>query len=276
MKVTIKNMRDLFRLDEKVVMVTGALGLIGKEVSFAMAESGAALVLVDKNSDGEFSKGIRNNFGSDVLSLEADIKDEKSVQHVVEQSINYFGRIDVLIHCAALDAKFDSNITEKVHSDYHNFPLDDLKMSLDVNVIGTHLICQAVIKQMLLQKKGNIILVASTYSIVAPNNSLYDSPGKPTMEKPIDYVLSKSIVPNFARDLAVRYAKKGIRVNCVTPHAIYNDHEDWFQENFSRLSPVGRMCRLDEIRGPFVFMASDASSYMNGSTLTIDGGWTAW
>ena len=149
-------------------------------------------------------------------------------------------------------------------------------MSLDVNVIGTHLISQAVINQMLLQEKGNIILVASTYSIVAPNNSLYEHPTQPRMEKPIDYVLSKSIVPNFARDLAVRYGKKGIRVNCLAPHAIYNDHEDWFQENFSRLSPFGRMCRLDEIRGAFVFMASDASSYMNGSMLTIDGGWTAW
>ena len=126
MENAVKNMKDLFRLDDKIIMITGALGLIGKEVSCAVAESGGDLVLVDKYEDAKFVKTIINNFGSRVLSIKEDITDEKSVTKIVDQSIAQFGSIDVLIHCAAIDAKFDSNITGKAHSFYHNFPLDDL------------------------------------------------------------------------------------------------------------------------------------------------------
>ncbi len=129
---------------------------------------------------------------------------------------------------------------------------------------------------MLQQKAGNIINVASTYSLVAPNQSLYDFGDGDFSYKPVDYVLSKSFIPNFTRYLATLYAKENIRCNAIVPHGIEQGHDQKFIHNFSKLSPLGRMCDKDELTGPFTFLASDASSYMTGSLLVVDGGWTAW
>jgi NAD(P)-dependent dehydrogenase (short-subunit alcohol dehydrogenase family) len=128
----------------------------------------------------------------------------------------------------------------------------------------------------MLQGQGNIINVASTYSMVAPNQQLYDFGQGIQQYKPIDYIASKSFIPNFTRYVATFYAGEGIRCNAIVPHAIENQHSEAFKNNFSRLSPLGRMCEREELIGPFTFLASEASSYMTGSILTVDGGWTAW
>jgi NAD(P)-dependent dehydrogenase (short-subunit alcohol dehydrogenase family) len=149
--------------------------------------------------------------------------------------------------------------------------------SVAVNCTGLVRVTQAAVRRMLARKAGNIVNVASTYSLVAPNHDLYRYPGEERQSfKPVDYVGTKSMVPNFTRYLATLYAKDGIRANCVVPHGVDNRHPEKFHRNFSRFSPLGRMCRVEELRGPFVFLASDASSYMTGSTLVVDGGWTAW
>ena len=138
-------------------------------------------------------------------------------------------------------------------------------------------ITQAAVRLMLAQGQGNIINVASTYSLVAPNQALYRYPDQEgQMYKPVDYVGTKSFVPNFSRYLATLYAGDGIRANTIVPHGVDNEHDDAFERNFARYSPSGRMCNVSELRGPFVFLASEASSYMTGSTLVIDGGWTSW
>jgi NAD(P)-dependent dehydrogenase (short-subunit alcohol dehydrogenase family) len=129
---------------------------------------------------------------------------------------------------------------------------------------------------MLQQGHGNIINVASSYSLVSPNQQLYDFAEDDKTFKPIDYVASKSFMPNFTRYLATLYAQDNIRCNGIAPHGIFNDHGEKFLANFTRLSPMGRMCDKSEINGPFIFLASDASSYMTGTTIVIDGGWTAW
>ena len=131
-------------------------------------------------------------------------------------------------------------------------------------------------RQMLKQKKGNIINVASTYSLVAPNQSLYDFGEGISNFKPVDYIASKSFIPNFTRYLATFYSKEGIRCNAIVPHGIYNNHSNEFLKNWSKLSPIGRMCNREELNGPFTFLASEASSYMTGSILNVDGGWTSW
>ena len=112
---------------------------------------------------------------------------------------------------------------------------------------------------------------------MAPNLNLYnDSWSKNMINKPIDYVISKSSIPNLTRYIATQYGKKSIRCNCLVPHAIFNNHDKNFQKKFSKLSPLGRMCNVEEILGPLIFLASSASSYMTGSVLVVDGGWTAW
>nr|MCU0339228.1 SDR family oxidoreductase [Spirosomataceae bacterium] len=189
----------------------------------------------------------------------------------------HFGSIDVLVNNAAIDAKFDKSGMSKVNqSRFENYPLDLLRKSVDVNLTGTIIVTQAVCRQMLQQGHGNIINVASTYSVVAPNQSLYDFGQGIQNYKPIDYIASKSFIPNFTRYIATFYASEGIRCNAIVPHGILNNHDDAFLSNFAQLSPLGRMCDRDELRGPFTLLASDESSYMTGSVLMVDGGWTAW
>jgi len=184
---------------------------------------------------------------------------------------------DCLIHLAAIDAKFDASLDLAKATSFESFDIEQWNNSLSVNMTGTFLLTQAVVRAMLEADGGNIILVPSTYALVAPNQSLYlDEADRQVAFKPVDYVASKSFLPNFSRYLATLYGQRGIRVNCLVPHGVRNNHPANFEQRFNAMSPLGRMCDVDELRGPFVFLASDASSYMTGSTLVVDGGWTAW
>ncbi len=249
-------------------------------MSDAVAAAGGSLALVDISplEDIEAAgRELADKHSGICLSVRADISDALSASEMVQKTVADLGRVDVFIHCAAIDAKFDARIDEVPASSFETFPLKVWEKSVEVNFTGTFLAAQAVVKEMLKRNSGNIITVASAYSLVAPDQSLYDrGDDGPHTYKPVDYVATKSFVPNFTRYLATTYARQGIRANCIVPHGVWNEHPKWFTRNFERLSPMGRMCQASELRGPFVFLASDASSYMTGSTLVVDGGWTAW
>jgi NAD(P)-dependent dehydrogenase (short-subunit alcohol dehydrogenase family) len=271
---------DIFSLQGKVVLITGAMGLIGRDISAAFALAGADLVLADILPLDEISATfgeLPGKTGTQVLSVSADITDRDSVASMTAGAVDRFGKIDVLVHLAAIDAKFDETAPEGTDGRFESFPIDLWRRSVDVNITGTFNVTQSICGQMLKQGSGNIILTASTYSLVGPNNALYTppAPDRP-MVKPVDYVATKSFVPNYTRYLATHYAKEGIRVNCIVPHGVANKNPQWFKDNFAKLSPIGRMSTATELNGPFIFLASDASSYMTGSSLVVDGGWTAW
>lgn len=274
-------MNNQITVKDKVIFVTGALGQIGTEICTNFLQQGAYVVLADKNLSkaDEFvtkmsSLGIEK---SNYLIIPLNITDEQLCEQAVQSAVDKFGRIDVLINNAAIDAKFDQEGVSKVNmSRFENYPIAALRQSVEVNLIGTVIITQVVCRQMLQQKSGVIINVASTYSIVSPNQSLYDFGEGVSNFKPIDYIASKSFIPNFTRYIATFYARDGIRCNAIVPHGIYNNHPEPFLKNWEKLSPLGRMCNREELNGPFTFLASDASSYMTGSTLVYDGGWTAW
>ncbi|MBE9466384.1 SDR family oxidoreductase [Dyadobacter subterraneus] len=265
---------------EKVVLITGAYGLIGQTIAYAFLQQGAYVILADLDEckRNKLEDKISKTFPPrQFLFQTLDITDEASCQKAMIEIILKFGRLDVLINNAGLDAKFDKESLGKVnHGRFENYPTHLLRIAIEVNLTGTILITQSACHQMIKQKSGNIINVASTYSVVAPNQNLYDYGDGKQNFKPVDYVASKSFIPNFTRYLATFYSREGIRCNAIVPHGIYNNHDEPFLENFARLSPLGRMCNREELIGPFTFLASDASSYMTGSLLTVDGGWTAW
>jgi NAD(P)-dependent dehydrogenase (short-subunit alcohol dehydrogenase family) len=220
---------------------------------------------------------LRPTGGGRALAVAADITSEIEVAALFDAIEREFGQLDVLVNLAAIDAKFDAAMSAVNPTRFENFPLELWEKSVAVNSTGLVRVTQLAARMMLAHRRGNIINVASTYSLVAPNQDLYKYPGEASQTyKPVDYVGTKSMVPNFTRYLATLYGRDGIRSNCIVPHGVLNAHPQKFQDNFARLSPLGRMCRPEELRGPFVFLASDASSYMTGSTVVVDGGWTAW
>ncbi|MFN0276209.1 MAG: SDR family oxidoreductase [Chitinophagales bacterium] len=273
-------MKNAVTIENKVVLITGAFGLIGKTISLAFLQQGAKVILadVDVRKKSKVESELKTFASSkDFLICITDITNPLACKRCIEAAVKKFKKIDVLINNAALDAKFDKqNISKINHTRFENFPIKDFERSMKVNVTGLMIMTQAACRQMLKQGYGNIINVASTYSLVAPNQNLYDFADGDIKFKPVDYVVSKSFIPNFTKYLATFYAKENIRCNAIAPHGIFNEHDDKFVTNFSKLSPMGRMADKNEIIGPFTFLASDASSYMTGSVLTVDGGWTAW
>lgn len=266
------------RLKGKTILFTGAFGLIGKEICSHYMNEGARVAWADIRIDPEMTAWLQDNYAeTDFLVIEMDITNEQQVLKGVAKIVAHFGTVDVLVNNAAIDAKFDKTGVSKVNqSRFENYPLDLLRKSVDVNLIGTIIVTQIVCRQMLKQGYGNILNVASTYSVVAPNQDLYDFGQGIQNYKPIDYIASKSFIPNFTRYIATFYAKNNIRCNAVVPHGILNNHDEAFLDNFAKLSPLQRMANREEMRGPFTLLASDESSYMTGSVVMVDGGWTAW
>lgn len=273
-------MSKFISIEGKSVIITGAAGIIGSTLAKAFVEDGALVTAIDVDlatMEEVLAKAV-GTYGQTSLQLvKTDITDPDDCKRLTERVTGRFGGVDVLINNAAIDAKFDKHEEVSFSSRFENYDLSKVRKSLEVNVTGTITITQAVVKAMLAQGKGgSVVNLASTYSLVAPNQSLYDFGRGTQSYKPVDYVASKSFIPNFTRYIATFYAEEGIRCNTVVPHAIDNGHDDAFKSNFKRFSPLGRMSRREELLGAFILLASDASSYMTGSTVVVDGGWTAW
>jgi NAD(P)-dependent dehydrogenase (short-subunit alcohol dehydrogenase family) len=269
-----------FDLTGKNIIVTGGYGLIGKEICDAFSSAGANVIIsdiVEEKTLKKYAENLSQKYSTENIGLNLDITNLDSIKSGIEKVLNNFKSIDVLVNSAAIDAKFDENIININPARFENYPIKELEKSIDVNITGTVKITKEVVKTMLENKRGNIINVTSTYAIVAPDQRLYKNPGKENQTyKPVDYIITKSFIPGFSRYLAALYAKDGIRVNTIVPHGVYNKHDKDFLKRFSERSPMCRMCRLEELRGPFIFLASDSSSYMTGSLLIIDGGWSIW
>lgn len=267
---------NIFSIEGKVILLTGASGLIGKFLKELFINHGAHVIAADLNvQNSSLNKSER---GGRCLEIFLDLTKEESIVTCLSEAIQEFGRIDVLINNAAIDAKFEGAVASDLSSiDFSEFPYELLKKSIEVNVAGTIRMTQLVTQVMLKQTptSGHIINLASTYSLVGTNPRLYDRGDGVFRNKPMDYVATKSFIPNFTKHLAAHYGKRGIRVNAIAPHGIYNNHKPPFTTSFEELSPLGRMCDIQEIAGPFLFLVSNASSYMTGHTLVVDGGWTA-
>jgi NAD(P)-dependent dehydrogenase (short-subunit alcohol dehydrogenase family) len=164
-----------------------------------------------------------------------------------------------------------------VSGSFEDYPLDAWKAALEVNLTGMFLCCQAAVKPMLAHgKKGSIINICSTYGLVAPDQRIYQRDGQQTSYKPVYYSVTKAGVLGLTRYLSAYYAGTEIRVNALTPGGVFNNHDEAFLKAYTARTVMGRMANKDEMNGALLFLASDASSYMTGSNLVVDGGWTAW
>jgi 2-deoxy-D-gluconate 3-dehydrogenase len=272
--------QDKFDLTGRVAVVTGGVGLLGAEFCRTLAEAGAAVVVVDLNASA--SQAVADSLadsGYKTLAVSTDITQPKAVNALVEQTLSAFGRLDILVNSAALDPKFDSEAVSKgiTPGAFEDYPLDLWNSALNVNLTGMFLMTQACVKPMIAQgKKGSIINICSTYGLNGPDQRIYVKDGKRVAFKPVYYTVTKAGVMGFTKYLAAYYAETEIRVNALTPGGVFNNHEDYFVRNYSAKTILGRMARKDEMNGALLFLASDASSYMTGNNVVVDGGWTAW
>jgi NAD(P)-dependent dehydrogenase (short-subunit alcohol dehydrogenase family) len=272
--------QEKFDLTGRVAVVTGGVGLLGAEFCRTLAEAGAAVSIVDLNASA--SQAVADSLtssGYKALALPTDITRPDSVNGAVENVLSTFGRLDILVNSAALDPKFDPEAINKgiTPGAFEDYPLDLWNSALDVNLTGMFLMTQACVRPMIEQgKKGSIINICSTYGLNGPDQRIYIKEGQRVAFKPIYYTVTKAGVMGFTKYLAAYYAETEIRVNALTPGGVFNNHEDYFVKNYSAKTILGRMAKKDEMNGALLFLASDASSYMTGNNVVVDGGWTAW
>lgn len=276
----IMKIQEKFDLTGRVAVVTGGVGLLGAEFCRTLAEAGAAVTVVDLNESA--AQAIADSLTSSryqALALPADITRPDSVNAAVAKVLSMFGRIDILVNSAALDPKFDPDAVSKglTPGAFEDYPLDLWNSALNVNLTGMFLMTQACVKPMIEQgKKGSIINICSTYGLNGPDQRIYVKEGKRVAFKPVYYTVTKAGVMGFTKYLAAYYAETEIRVNALTPGGVFNNHEEYFVKNYSAKTILGRMARKDEMNGALLFLACDASSYMTGNNVVVDGGWTAW
>ncbi len=274
--MTSSSILERFRLDNRVAIVTGGAGLLGKEFCRTLAEAGAKVVVADLNEDAaQLVAADVSREGWQALPLGVDVTSPEAVRRMIAQTLEAFGRLDILVNSAALDPKFDPQHGGHTN-DFENYPLDLWNQALAVNLSGVFLCCQAAIPPMLQGGKGVIINLASIYGITAPDQRLYQREGQPPQYKPAYYSVTKAGVLGLTAYLAAYYGAKNIRVNALTPGGVYHGHDEEFVRSYSARTMLGRMAHKDDLNGALLFLASDASDYMTGANLVVDGGWSAW
>jgi len=270
---------EKFRLDGQAAIVTGGAGLLGRQFCRTLAEAGAAVLVADLNgAAAEALAAELNAAGFVAAACAVDVTQPDSVQAMVSAAVSRWGHLDVLVCSAAMDPKFDPDHAGQQHNNnFETYPLAAWQQALDVNLTGIFLCCQAAARQMVAQgSKGSIINICSTYGLVPPDQRIYQKPGKPPQYKPVFYTATKAGVLGLTRYIAAYYAGTQLRANCLTPGGVYNGHDEIFERAYSARTILGRMARQDEMNGALLYLASEASSYMTGGNVVVDGGWTVW
>jgi NAD(P)-dependent dehydrogenase (short-subunit alcohol dehydrogenase family) len=268
-----------FNLTGQAAIVTGGAGLLGAQFCRTLAEAGAQVIVADL--DGEAAALLADELTHDGLQaypVQTDVTEKERVREMVSTAVGYFGGVDILVNSAAIDPKFDPEHTGGPANAFEDYPLEAWDQALSVNLTGMFLCCQAAVQPMLEAGRGKIINISSMYGVVGPDQRLYQREGESERAqfKPVYYSVTKAGVLGLTRYLATYYAGKNICVNALTPGGVFNGHDEAFLKAYAARSVLGRMAHKDEMNGALLFLASEASSYMTGSNLVVDGGWTAW
>ena len=264
------NMRKVFDFSNRVIVITGAAGLLGSEYADGFCQAGGNVVLADKNFEKckKLAAKLEKKYGVKPLPIKLDVTNPNSIKKMVAHITKKFSKIDVLINNAIYP-----EIGKIKETKIEDFPLDVWKKGIDVNLSGMFLCSQQIGKIMKKQKNGVIINISSIYGIKGPDQRIY---GKTKIIKSALYATTKGAVINFTKYLASYWNRTGIRVNTLSLGGVEENQDQNFKKKYSDKTMIGRMAKKDEYVGALLFLSSDASSYMTGSNLVIDGGWSAW
>lgn len=254
-------MTDMFSLKDKVVVITGGHGLLGSQMIMACRRQGATIINFDLDK-----KKLSESLPEGVYFYCCDISQEDSVSQAVQAVIRDLGRIDVLVNNAYPRNKEWGRVFEEI-------TLRSWCENVDSHLGGYFNVSRQVIREMVKRKSGSVINICSIYGMVGPDFSVYEGTG---MTMPAEYAAIKGGLINFTRYLATYFGKHNIRVNAISPGGISNKQDPRFVERYVQKVPLGRMATSEDISGALIFLASDASQYVTGQNIAVDGGWTSW
>lgn len=262
-------LEKLFRMHDRVVVVNGGAGRIGSQMCLAVADAGAKVVVLDLDGQRatDTAELVQKQTGGSAIGIAADSTDQESLESALAKTQQKFGAPYGLVNATQYRG------TGFYGSDPADHPIDAWEQVFKVNVTGVLMACQTFGKAMIDNGGGSIVNLSSTYGVVSADPRIYGESG---VNSPISYAGSKSAILNMTRYLAIHWREKNIRVNTLIPGGVFDNQGDEFVKNYSARTPLGRMAKAEEYQGAALFMLSDASSYMTGATVTVDGGWTAW
>jgi NAD(P)-dependent dehydrogenase (short-subunit alcohol dehydrogenase family) len=268
---------DLFDLTGRVAIVTGGAGLLGYQHGAILAAAGAHVVLLDLGVANPKLRAqqLAADHGPDCIGLAVDITSEASLLEARDVILAKFGRIDILINNAANNPKVEDQTPGKPWSRLENFPLETWNADIAVGLTGAFLCSRIFGQEMVKRNSGVILNIASDLGVIAPDQRLYRREGVPEDQqpvKPVTYSVVKTALIGLTRYLSTYWTANNIRVNAISPGGVSAGQPDEFTARLHQLIPMGRMARKDEYQGAILFLCSDASSYMTGQNLIVDGG----
>lgn len=264
-----------FSLEGRVAVVTGATGLLGIQHCKTLANAGATVYAIDMNEEAltNFVRELGDRHSPVVL----DVTNVEGVIALKNRLRDEQGGVDILVNNAAINDMVERPAATIEDSMFERYSLDQFRRVMDVNVSSLFHTSQVLGELMASAGKGSIINIGSTYGVSAPNQDLYkDSLGVQRFYKGVAYPVSKSAVIMMSRFIATYWGPRGVRVNCISPGGVQNGQDEWFVQQYSARTPLGRMAMPDDFAGALLFLASDASRYVTGQNLQVDGGWTTW
>ena len=273
-------MENHFDLTGRVAIITGGAGLLGPRHAEVIARAGGIPIIVDlpHNSPDAKADELSQEFKKPVAGHATDVTQPDQVQALLEWTLKKYGRVDILINNAANNPKVEARgLTGWAR--FENFPLSMWDEDLNVILKGSFLCCQIIGTEMARRKTGAILNVASDLAVIGPDQRLYRQRGLPEDQqpvKPVTYSVAKTGLIGLTRYLATYWADSGIRVNAISPGGVYNNQPEEFVRSLTGLIPMGRMANVNEWQGAVLFLVSDASSYITGINLVIDGGRSVW
>jgi len=276
-----QDLNNLFRLDGKVIVVTGAAGLLGRKHAEAIAVYGGHPALLDLSLEEvtELADELNRQYGVNATGYQVDITDEARIEENVRQLLDKYGRIDGLVNNAANNPKVEES-SDKNFSRLENFPVDTWNQDVAVGLTGAFLCAKHYGYEIAKNNVGgSIVNVSSDLGLMAPDQRLYAQSGLPEEQqpvKPVTYSVVKTGMIGLTRYLATYWAEKNVRCNAICPGGVENGQPDSFLLDVSARIPMNRLARADEYQGAIVWMLSEASSYLNGAIVPIEGGRTAW